>query len=127
VSSFETDDERIRRFIIEYQRKFTLAVSCLVLFSIGAPLGAIIRKGGLGMPVVMSILFFLIFHIISTISEKSAKDGSLQPILGMWLAIIILTPLGVFLTYKATVDSAIFNIDNYKQFFLKLLKKKAAI
>ncbi|MDF3077001.1 MAG: permease YjgP/YjgQ family protein [Sphingobacteriaceae bacterium] len=126
VTNFETDEERIRRFIIEYQRKFTLAISCLVLFSIGAPLGAIIRKGGLGMPVVMSIIFFLIFHIISTISEKSAKDGSLEPILGMWLAIIILTPLGVFLTYKATVDSAIFNIDNYKQFFVKLFKKKKA-
>ncbi len=126
IVSVDVDTERIRKFIIEYQRKFTLAASCLVLFSIGAPLGAIIRKGGLGMPVVMSIVFFLIYHIISTIAEKSAKDGSLDPIAGMWLAIVILAPLGVFLTYKATVDSAIFNIDSYKQFFVRLFKKKSS-
>lgn len=116
----------IRKYRIEYQRKFTLAFSCLVLFSIGAPLGAIIRKGGLGLPVVMSIIFFLIYHIISTIAEKAAKEGSLNPVLGMWLAIIILTPLGIFLTYKATVDSALFNIDSYKQFFVRLFRRKAA-
>nr|WP_202405974.1 LptF/LptG family permease [Hufsiella ginkgonis] len=124
----ETEDFRtqIRRYIIEYQRKFTLAMSCLILFSIGAPLGAIIRKGGLGLPVVMSIIFFLIYHIISTIAEKSAKEGSIQPVLGMWLAIIILAPLGVFLTYKATVDSALFNVEVYKQFFQGLFKNKKA-
>lgn len=113
----------INRSIIEYHRKFTLAISCLVLFSIGAPLGAIIRKGGLGLPVVMSILFFLIYHIISTIGEKSAKAGSINPILGMWIAILVLTPLGIFLTYKAAIDSAIFDIDYYKQKVLKLFKK----
>src|SRR5690606_4371001 len=68
----------IRRFIMEYHRKFTLAVSCLLLFSIGAPLGAIIRKGGLGLPVVMAIIFFLIYHIIFTVSEKSAKEGNIS-------------------------------------------------
>jgi lipopolysaccharide export system permease protein len=114
----------IRRYDIEYQRKFTLAFSCLVLFSIGAPLGAIIRKGGLGMPVVMSIIFFLIYHVISTIAEKAASEGSINTVLGMWLAIIVLTPLGVFLTYKATADSALFNIDNYKQFIVNLFRKK---
>ncbi len=115
---------QIRRYIIEYQRKYTLAVSCLILFSIGAPLGAIIRKGGLGLPVVMSIIFFLLYHIISTIAEKSARDGSLDPVFGMWLAIVVLAPLGAFLTYKATVDSALFNIDVYKQFFGKWFKKR---
>lgn len=114
---------RIRRYIIEYQRKFTLAFSCIVLFSIGAPLGAIIRKGGLGLPVVMSIIFFLIYHIISTIGEKAAKEGSLSPIIGMWIAIIILTPLGVFLTYKAASDSALFDVEVYKQFFQKTWKR----
>jgi lipopolysaccharide export system permease protein len=114
----------IFRAIIEYQRKFTLAISCLILFSIGAPLGAIIRKGGLGLPVVMSILFFLIYHIISTIGEKSARAGTLDPVFGMWIAIIVLAPLGVFLTYKAAIDSAIFDVDYYKQQFLKLIKKK---
>ncbi len=122
----ESDDYKksILRFIVEYQRKFTLAVSCLVLFSIGAPLGAIIRKGGLGLPVVMSIIFFLIYHIISTIGEKSAKAGTIDPIFGMWVALIVLAPLGVFLTYKAAVDSVIFDADSYKQKFLKLIKKK---
>jgi lipopolysaccharide export system permease protein len=122
----ESDDYKksILRFIVEYQRKFTLAVSCLVLFSIGAPLGAIIRKGGLGLPVVMSIIFFLIYHIISTIGEKSAKAGTIDPIFGMWVALIVLAPLGAFLTYKAAVDSVIFDADSYKQKFLKLIKKK---
>lgn len=114
----------ILRFIVEYQKKFTLAVSCLILFSIGAPLGAIIRKGGLGLPVVMSVIFFLIYHIISQIGEKSAKAGTMNPVLGMWIAIIVLAPLGMFLTYKAAVDSAIFDAESYKQKFLKLIKKK---
>lgn len=115
--------KRIRRYMVEYQRKFTLSFSCLVLFSIGAPLGAIIRKGGLGLPVVMSIIFFLIYHIISTIGEKSAKEGSLSPVLGMWIAIIVLTPLGVFLTYKAASDSVLFDIDYYKQVVQRFIKK----
>jgi lipopolysaccharide export system permease protein len=110
--------------MIEYHRKFTLSFSCLLLFSIGAPLGAIIRKGGLGLPVVMSVLFFLIYHIISTIGEKSAKEGSITPMLGMWIAIIILAPLAIFLTYKATVDSTLLDIDSYKQAIQKFFKRK---
>lgn len=102
------------RYDIEYHRKFTLAVSCLLLFAIGAPLGAIIRKGGLGAPVVISIIFFLIYHIISTVAEKSAKDGAITPFWGMWMAIIVLAPLSAFLTYKSTTDSALFDIDQYK-------------
>jgi len=111
---------------IEYQRKYTLAVSCLLLFFIGAPLGAIIRKGGLGLPVVIAVIFFLIYHIVSTVAEKSAKEGSLDPVFGMWTAIIVLTTLGIFLTYKATVDSALFDIDYYKQVIVSLFKKKKA-
>src|SRR3546814_8591264 len=76
----------IRRYIMEYQRKFTLSVACLVLFFIGAPLGAIIRKGGLGLPVVVAIVFFLIFHVTSTIGEKAAREGSWAPFTGMWLS-----------------------------------------
>jgi len=94
-----------------------------VLFFIGAPLGAIIRKGGLGLPVVMSVLFFLVYHIISTIGEKAAKEGSLTPFLGMWIAIFTLSPLGVFLTYKATVDSALFDLDFYKRWLKRLFVK----
>jgi lipopolysaccharide export system permease protein len=122
----EDNNARIRGFLIEINRKFTLAVSCLVLFFIGAPLGAIIRKGGLGLPVVMSVLFFLIYHIISTIGEKSVKQGSLSPSIGMWVAIFTLAPLGAFLTYKATADSALFDIDYYKRWFKNLFKKKEA-
>ncbi|WP_245738734.1 LptF/LptG family permease [Pedobacter rhizosphaerae] len=109
---------------IEYQRKFTLAASCILLFFIGAPLGAIIRKGGMGLPVVMAISFFLVYHIITTVAEKSAREGNLNPIFAMWIAVIVLSPLAVFLTYKATVDSALFDINAYKLFFNKLFKKK---
>ena len=118
---------RIRGFLIELNRKFTLAVSCMVLFFIGAPLGAIIRKGGLGLPVVMSVLFFLVYHIISTIGEKSVKDGAIAPFLGMWIAIFTLAPLGAFLTYKATVDSVLFDMDFYKRWFGKLMAKKESV
>ena len=109
---------------IEYQRKFTLAASCILLFFIGAPLGAIIRKGGMGLPVVIAISFFLVYHIITTVAEKSAREGNLNPILAMWTAVIVLSPLAVFLTYKATVDSALFDVNYYKQFFNKILRIK---
>lgn len=102
------------RYNIEFQRKFTLAVSCLLLFCIGAPLGAIIRKGGLGLPVVMAIIFFLIYHIISTVSEKSAKEGNIDTFWGMWMAIFLLSPLAIFLAYKAATDSALFDIEQYR-------------
>ncbi|MBB6500625.1 lipopolysaccharide export system permease protein [Pedobacter cryoconitis] len=119
-------DDRIVNLIrirIEYQRKFTLAVSCLMLFFIGAPLGAIIRKGGLGLPVVMAIIFFLFYHIISTVAEKSANQGNIHPVVGIWMAVIVLSPVGAFLTYKATVDSALFDITYYKTLLLSLFKR----
>ncbi|MGI4805574.1 MAG: LptF/LptG family permease [Janthinobacterium lividum] len=119
--------DNIRRTMIEYQRKFVLSAACLVLFLIGAPLGAIIRKGGLGLPVVVSVVFFLIYHIIYTIGEKSAKDGHVPPVVGMWIAIVVLTPLGIFLTYKAATDSAIFDSDSYKKFFAKLLEQRSKL
>ncbi|MNK65755.1 putative permease YjgP/YjgQ family protein [compost metagenome] len=109
---------------VEYQRKFTLAASCILLFFIGAPLGAIIRKGGMGLPVVVAISFFLVYHIITTVAEKSAREGNLNPIVGMWMAMIVLSPLAAFLTYKATVDSALFDVNYYKQMLLKVFKKK---
>ena len=89
-----------------------------------AGFGAIIRRGGLGLPVVMSVLFFLLFHIVSTVGEKSVKQGSMEPMLGMWLSIIAFTPLGIFLTYKATVDSVLFDPDFYKLWFKKLFPAK---
>ena len=116
----------IRKSIIEYQKKFTLSAACLALFLIGAPLGAIIRKGGLGLPVVVAVIFFLVYYIISTIGEKSVKEGSLSPVIGMWIAIAILTPIGLFLSYKAATDSVLFDMDSYKKLFNRLFKRKAA-
>jgi lipopolysaccharide export system permease protein len=78
----------------------------------------------LGLPVVVAVLCFLVYHIVSTIGEKSVKDGSLSPILGMWIALFLLTPVGAFFTYKATTDSVLFDLDSYRRFFQKLLSKK---
>ncbi len=122
-ASFDSEEsKKITRYIIEYQKKFTLAVSCLLLFSIGAPLGAIIRKGGLGLPVVMAIIFFLIYHIISTVAEKSAREENINVILGCWMAIIVLSPLGMFLTYKAATDSTLFDVELYKSAIKKAFR-----
>lgn len=107
---------------VEYYKKFTLSAACLALFLIGAPLGAIIRKGGLGLPVVVSVIFFLIYYIISTIGEKAVKAGDASPFIGMWISIIILTPIGIFLSYKAANDSVIFDADLYKRHFGNLAK-----
>ncbi len=113
---------------VEFHLKFTLAFACLILFFIGAPLGAIIRKGGLGMPVVVSVLLFILYYIISLIGEKFAKELILPAWAGIWLSSAVLFPLGLFLTYKAASDSVIFNIDLYfepiRKFFDKLLKKQ---
>ncbi|GAB2683393.1 hypothetical protein GCM10027037_00230 [Mucilaginibacter koreensis] len=126
VESYKDISKDIRKYSIEYQKKFTLPAACLALFLIGAPLGAIIRKGGLGLPVVVAVIFFLIYYIIATIGEKSAKEGNLSPAIGMWIAIVILTPIGLFLSYKAATDSVLFDADAYKKFFRKLFRRKAA-
>lgn len=109
----KNDLKRISKYLIEAHIRITLSLACIVLFLIGAPLGAIIRKGGVGMPMVVAIMFFMVFHILSTIGKKFAEEGQLSPFMGMWLSIFVLTPLGVFLTYKAMRDSALFNIDAY--------------
>ena len=123
---YKDADKTVRKYAVEYQKKFTLSAACVALFLIGAPLGAIIRKGGLGMPVVVSVIFFLIYYIISTIGEKSVKDGDLQPFVGMWIAILILTPIGLFLSYKAANDSVLFDMEAYKRFFNRLFRRKEA-
>ena len=92
----------------------------MVLFFIGAPLGSIIRKGGLGMPLVIAIVFFLIFHLLNMFGEKFVRTETLSPFLGMWLAIIVLTPVGIFFTYKAMNDSQLFNKDLYLNFYRKV-------
>lgn len=113
----------INRHKIEWHRKFTLSFACLVLFFIGAPLGAIIRKGGLGVPVVISILLFIFYHIVSITGEKFVKEGLWNAWNGMWMSSMILLPLGVFLTWKATSDSGIFNADAYMKPFRFIAEK----
>ena len=116
-------EKRIRRYKIEWHRKFTLSFACFIFFFIGAPLGAIIRKGGLGMPVVISILFFLFYHITSMSGEKFVRQDVLDPFTGMWISSFFLLPIGIFLTIKSTNDSAIFNIDIYLEWPKKVLAR----
>jgi lipopolysaccharide export system permease protein len=106
---------------IEWHRKFTLSVACLVLFLIGAPLGSIIRKGGLGTPLLFAIVFFVLFHLLNTFGEKFSREGVTNVFGGMWLSTLILIPVGFFLTYKAMRDSQLFNKEAYFRLF-KLLK-----
>ncbi len=103
---------------LEWHRKFSLSMACLVLFFIGAPLGSIIRKGGLGMPLVVAIVFFLLFHLLNMFGEKFVKEEITSPFTGMWLAVLVLIPAGIFLTYKAMHDSQLFN----KEFYIRAFK-----
>jgi lipopolysaccharide export system permease protein len=108
----------LRKHKIEWHRKIVLSLACLVLFLIGAPLGSIIRKGGLGTPLIFAIIFFMLFYFSSTMGEKFAKENTLTPFTGMWMATFILLPLGIFLTYKAMRDSHLFN----KEFYLRVFR-----
>ncbi len=104
---------QLYRSKVEWHKKISLPVSIIIFFLIGAPLGAIIRRGGLGLPVVVSIIFFVIYYIISLSGEKLAKEGSWDAVYGMWLSTFILTPIAVYLTYKATNDSSLLDTDWY--------------
>ena len=111
----------------EWHRKLTLPISILIFFLIGAPLGAIIRKGGLGMPIVISVAFFVVYYIISISGEKMSKEGTWSALLGMWISAIILTPLAIYLSHKANNDSALLDIDwyigRYKHYRDKMIEK----
>jgi lipopolysaccharide export system permease protein len=126
-NSFVTQDNKVRRlrkYEIEAQRKYTLSLACLLFFFIGAPLGAIIRKGGLGMPVVVSVVFFILYYIISMTGEKFSRESVLSSFTGMWISTFLLIPLGAFLSYKASKDSTLLNIETYTNFFRKLFRIK---
>ena len=115
------DRERIlRKHKIEWHRKIALSLACLVLFLVGAPLGSIIRKGGLGTPPVFAIIFFMVFYFSSTTGEKFAKENTVSVFAGMWMATFILVPIGFFLTYKAMHDSQLFNKEFYYRFVKRL-------
>jgi lipopolysaccharide export system permease protein len=117
----------INKYKVEWHRKLTLSAACFILFLIGAPLGAIIRKGGMGLPLVISIIFFLIYHVTSITGEKMSKEGVITPLTGMWLSAFVLLPIGMFLIYKATHDSALFDRDAYRNLgkkFVLIFKRK---
>lgn len=107
------DSELIIRHRNELHRKFTLSAACLILFFIGAPLGAIIRKGGLGMPVVVSVLSFILYYVVGMIGEKASVEGAVSSVLGMWSSTLVFLPIGLFLTIKATSDSSLLNSESW--------------
>lgn len=117
TTTLKDRERNLRKHKIEWHRKIALSLSCLVLFLIGAPLGSIIRKGGLGTPLIFAIIFFMLFYFSSTTGEKFAKENTLTPFAGMWLATFVLVPIGLFLTYKAMRDSQLFNKEVYKKAF----------
>lgn len=124
VSSANTINAKtrnLRKFEIEWQRKFTLAFACFIFLFIGAPLGAIIRKGGLGLPLVISTLFFIFYYIISLMGEKIVRESGMADYQGMWMASVIFLVTGIFLTYKATTDASILNFETYSNLIRKYL------
>ena len=122
----KSQNENINKHKKEWHKKFTLSIACLIFFFIGAPLGSIIRRGGLGLPVVISVVFFIIYHLISTIAERMAVFGDLNMFLGVWLSSLVLLPVGLFFTFKATTDAALFDGDSWKKALQKLFKRHKA-
>ncbi|MBV9963788.1 MAG: LptF/LptG family permease [Parafilimonas sp.] len=117
ATDYSSTEDLLRKNKIEWNRKFSLSFACIVLFMIGAPLGSIIRKGGLGSPLVFAVVFFVIFHLLNTFGEKFAKQGISSAFIGMWLSAFVLVPIGIFLTSKAMSDSQLFNKEFYFRFF----------
>lgn len=111
------------RYDIEWHRKFTLSFACFALFMIGAPLGAIIRKGGLGMPLVISVLLFVAYHVISFTGEKAVRSAVTIPWKGMWMSTMVFLPIGIFLAYQAATDSKLMDAENYKLIIHKIINR----
>ena len=118
-----SDHEYINRHEIEKQRKFTLSIACLLLFLIGAPFGSIVRKGGLGMPLVASVGFFVLYYVVGMIAEKAVRESALGPE-GMWVSSLVMLPIGIFLTLQATTDSSLFDATSWRRFFARIVGKK---
>ena len=114
-------DDSMRRHQTAWHKKLTVSLACLIFFFIGAPLGGIIRKGGLGMPVVVSVLIFIVYYLIDNTGYKMARDGKWIVWMGMWASVAVLAPLGAFLTYKSNNDSVVLNADAYLNFFKRVL------
>lgn len=124
INEFERQETNIRKHEQVLHEKFSLSVACMLFFFIGAPLGAIIRKGGLGLPIVISVIFFVIYYVITITSQRVAISGDIPVSVGVWLSSIILLPIGIFLTIKATTDSALLDKESWKKSINKIFKKK---
>lgn len=116
--------KRLNKYEIALHEKYALAVTCFILFFVGAPLGAIIKKGGMGMPMVVAISLFLTYHFIGIFAKNSAEDGTLSPFIASWLSTFIMLPLGIWLTYRATTDQGIFDFGSFGERISNLFKKK---
>jgi len=118
-TEFKIKTKRLNKHEIALHEKYALAMACIILFFVGAPLGAIIRKGGMGLPMVVAILLFLTYHFIGIFAKNSAEDGTMHPFIASWLSTAIMLPLSIWLTYRATTDQGIFDIDSFLQRFRK--------
>ena len=124
---FRNKTKRLNKTEIALHEKYVLGFACIILFFVGAPLGAIIRKGGMGLPMVVAILLFLTYHFIGIFAKNSAEDGTMHPFIATWLSTAIMFPLSIWLTYRATTDQGIFDFDSFIQRIGRLfnfIKKK---
>jgi lipopolysaccharide export system permease protein len=119
-TDYENQRKELRLYLIEWHTKFTMSLAVLVLFLIGAPLGSIVRKGGIGTPVVFAVIFFVVFFLLNNFGKKFVREDVLQPVSGIWMATMVLLPVGLFLIYKAMHDSQLFNKESYYRFFKKI-------
>jgi lipopolysaccharide export system permease protein len=125
--SFQIKNKWLNRHIIALHEKYALGFACIILFFVGAPLGALIRKGGIGLPMVIAILLFLTYHFIGIFAKNSSQDGTLNPIFATWLSTLIMLPLGISLTMRATKDRGLFEFGNYLDPLKKFLKLKPKV
>jgi lipopolysaccharide export system permease protein len=122
-SEFEFKQKNINNHLLALYEKFIISFACFLMFFIGAPLGAIIKKGGIGLPIVFAVLIFITFHFINTFGKRISQQDGLSPFLGAWMSSIILTPLAILLTYRATNDIGLINMDAVLAPFQKVFKK----
>ncbi len=125
VNEIQAEEKSIVRFEVEFWKKYSLSFACLIMFFVGAPLGAIIRKGGLGLPVVFAVIFFILFWIVSITFEKLSLKNTLPPYIGMWMGCVVFIPIAFMLTKKATADASLFDVDGIFASILKFFKRKS--
>ena len=123
---YASSRKRYNLHILSLHRKFALALSCIILFFVGAPLGAIIRKGGLGLPMVVAIVLFLAYYFFGVFSGNYAKEGNIHPILGAWLPTLVMLPLGIWLTRRATADKGLMSFGHFVDFIRERIKSRRA-